>query len=130
MTSQAYQSYIESDHWKQLRKEFETLNTFCAACGSLLDLDVHHRDYSRLWNEGLEDLVRLDRTCHYSTHFFYKMLVADYYAGGLPFLVTLTEVTDFLLANPVSSILVANAWIVKNMEENNGWRRHNNFPRN
>lgn len=130
MTKQDYQLYIDSEHWKQLKQEFEENNTFCVGCGepaSAKDLDIHHRDYSRLWSEKIEDLVRLCRPCHYSVHLFYKTLVNDYYTGQLPFKPTLTEVTDNLLKNPTLFTLVWRAWIEKNKEENDGWIRLNNF---
>lgn len=130
MNKQQYQEYINSDHWKALKMEFEQLNKFCVGCGepeSSKDLDIHHRDYSRLWSEKIEDLVRLCRPCHYSLHIFYKTLVHDFETGQLPFRPTLTEVTDSVLKNKTLFTLVWRAWIEKNMQENDGWIRLNNF---
>ena len=127
MNKEDYKQYIESPHWASLKQEFEGLYTHCSGCGTTVDLDIHHRFYGRLWNEKLEDLVRLCRPCHFSTHMFYKTLVNDYKTGQLSFRPTLTEVTDSLLKNSLLFTLVWRGWIEDQEKVNDGWLKLNNF---
>lgn len=127
MTRQDYKEYINSPHWIALKQQFEALKTSCAACGVTMDLDIHHRSYSRLWQEQIEDLIRMCRPCHYSTHYFYKLMLKDFNEGKTPFRHTLTEVTDFLLKDSLLFTLVWRGWIAQQHKENNGWVKLNNF---
>lgn len=130
MNKLQYQEYINSPHWVALKKQFESHNTKCAACGTTKDLDIHHLSYERVTCEKEEDLVRLCREDHYACHYLYKTLVNDFYTGQLPFKPTLTEVTDSLLKNSTLFTLAWKGWVEANMKANGGWQRRNNFHQN
>jgi uncharacterized protein YlaI len=36
----------------------------CQICSEKKNLDVHHKNYNHLWNEGYSDLLVLCRDCH------------------------------------------------------------------
>ena len=63
-----YQSYLMSDAWREKRRlVLERDNNTCASCGSP-GSDVHHKTYERIFDERLDDLVTLCRSCHEKTH--------------------------------------------------------------
>ena len=66
-----YQEYLESDHWKDLRKRFwasKLHNRSCYVCGVKSGLQVHHKSYKRIGREKLHDLLLLCGGCHTETH--------------------------------------------------------------
>lgn len=60
--------YLQSEHWKNLRKEKLERNPICEQCGSSLSLDVHHVQYRNLYDVTLKDLQTLCRLCHNNEH--------------------------------------------------------------
>ncbi len=71
---QNYKTYLQSEVWKAsknrffdkirlLKKPFQ-----CYCCFNPNNLQVHHRTYSRLGKEYLNDLVLLCGNCHKKTH--------------------------------------------------------------
>lgn len=66
-----YRKYLRTRHWKRMKdKVYKYRKTVCCeTCGSLLDRNVHHKTYKRLWNEKVSDLIILCRACHESEHF-------------------------------------------------------------
>ena len=67
-------TYLLSEHWKNLRKEKKKLNPVCEVCGSKKKLDVHHINYRSLYDVLLEDLQTLCRSCHKKKHKFLNRL--------------------------------------------------------
>ena len=66
---QDYSHCIKSHRWKRLRKlVLERDEYTCRHCGSNRDLTVHHRHYSSLGHEQLDDLQTLCRKCHDHLH--------------------------------------------------------------
>ncbi|HEV8189473.1 MAG TPA: hypothetical protein VGP83_17090 [Pyrinomonadaceae bacterium] len=72
MTKTEYAEYLQSEHWKRLRREAITDCPECFRCGIPRDLareiydqdlHVHHKRYN-LWREDLSDLEVLCRRCH------------------------------------------------------------------
>ncbi len=68
-----YRKYLQSRQWRGLRQRtLERDGHTCRRCGENgrpgNELDVHHRDYDRLYNEDLHDLVTLCRNCHGDEH--------------------------------------------------------------
>lgn len=66
-----YQQYLQSDHWKDVRSRFwasKLCHNKCESCGATRNLQVHHRSYTRLGNERLNDLMLLCGDCHWGTH--------------------------------------------------------------
>lgn len=68
-----YRKYLLSPQWRGLRQRtLERDGHTCQRCGENgrpgNELDVHHLDYTRLYNEDLNDLVTLCRNCHGDTH--------------------------------------------------------------
>jgi 5-methylcytosine-specific restriction endonuclease McrA len=60
-----YLAYLDSDQWMLIRRlKLEEARGKCEVCSSDKLLQVHHRDYSRLFNERLEDLTVLCDRCH------------------------------------------------------------------
>lgn len=64
-----YKDYLESDHWKRLRKRklYQSGNK-CQLCGSKENLNVHHNTYENRGCEKDEDLVVLCNECHKKHH--------------------------------------------------------------
>lgn len=66
----SYREYLESDEWRRKRAEaIDRAGGRCVICAySGRNLDVHHRSYENIGNEGPEDLVVLCRLCHTRHH--------------------------------------------------------------
>ena|SRR5215471_5608984 len=65
-----YQEYLESDRWKEKRRDvFASQGRFCAKCGETQEqLHIHHLTYERFGNERIEDLQVLCKSCHLKHH--------------------------------------------------------------
>lgn len=64
-----YESYIKGPIWRAFReKAFEFYGRYCAKCGSIHKLHVHHKHYKTLFNEGLGDVMILCEPCHEEEH--------------------------------------------------------------
>lgn len=67
-----YKQQLKNQLW--LNKKAEILkrdNYRCTNCGSILNLQVHHKRYisgRMAWDYDNNDLITLCRNCHYSTH--------------------------------------------------------------
>lgn len=60
--------YLQSDHWKNLRKEKLEKNPNCEKCGKSYSLDIHHKEYKGLYDVSISDLQTLCRICHDKEH--------------------------------------------------------------
>ncbi len=66
---EAYQLYLTTDHWCHLRQcAFSVHGAKCAACGTLLNLHVHHINYRHLIDCTVDDLLVLCEECHDDVH--------------------------------------------------------------
>lgn len=66
----AYQAYLQSDHWKELkaRKAAQT-RPRCFICASPRPLDLHHLFYRGRWEDAqTSDLRWMCRRCHSTAH--------------------------------------------------------------
>ena len=64
-----YKEYIRSDAWRNKRDNaIEAAEGKCRSCGSRCGLCVHHLHYRTLFNENIEDLEVLCRSCHTREH--------------------------------------------------------------
>lgn len=65
-----YNTYIKSDAWRAVKARYwaSKLPKVCYVCGTKKRLDLHHRTYTRLGHERLDDLIPLCRTHHQSVH--------------------------------------------------------------
>ena len=65
-----YKQYLLSPKWKELRKQaIHAAQGKCQVCNSTLRLDVHHREYPRIWGEEpISFLTVLCHTCHKLYH--------------------------------------------------------------
>jgi len=66
-----YQDYLRTDYWQSRR--FDTIHNYsdrCALCNRryFLDLQIHHRTYTRRGHEFDNDLVALCSDCHGMFH--------------------------------------------------------------
>jgi hypothetical protein len=72
MNTQAYDSYLKSDHWKDTRARFYSSGLYkgrCECCWKRnKPLDIHHKSYRRIGKEKLNDLIALCRDCHFRLH--------------------------------------------------------------
>ena len=65
----AYAAYLESDHWKIVRRQaLQRALYACERCGQSKHLNVHHLTYVRLGAEEPDDLEVLCRGCHKAEH--------------------------------------------------------------
>lgn len=65
-----YQKYLRSEWWRGRRlKALEYAGRRCERCQSTRRLEVHHRNYHRLFGELDVDLEVLCRDCHAGHHF-------------------------------------------------------------
>jgi len=66
-----YDSYLTSDHWKNIRASMKSRIIEGCQCGVKKNLVIHHKNYSCLGNEDLnKDLVVLCWRCHRDAHGF------------------------------------------------------------
>lgn len=70
MTKAEYQEYLNSEHWKRMRKEcFARYGTKCAVCKNpSVPVDVHHLNYRNILDVKVSDLRPLCRRCHEAMH--------------------------------------------------------------
>lgn len=66
----AYQEYLESDHWRNLRATaYRKYGRRCSRCPVTIRLEVHHTIYRNPWTAGtVDDLVILCCRCHELEH--------------------------------------------------------------
>lgn len=67
----SYNEYLESDHWKELKKRYWASKSpkYCIVCKKIDFVPIfHHRTYKNLGNERLMDLVLVCRDCHRIIH--------------------------------------------------------------
>ena len=65
----SYTEYLKSKAWYVKRDQIKSLkNNKCEKCGSIRNLQVHHKTYKRLGNELLTDLQLLCDLCHKEIH--------------------------------------------------------------
>lgn len=67
----SYGQYLQSEAWRSVRQRYYRSKLFkggCEACGFKGALEIHHRSYTRICKEKLQDLVALCRDCHERTH--------------------------------------------------------------
>lgn len=68
----SYAEYLETDHWKDVRRRFwasKMHDGSCYACARRdRRLEVHHRSYKRIGHENLHDLCLMCRECHQRAH--------------------------------------------------------------
>ena len=64
-----YSEYLLTDHWKETRlRSLSFAKHRCQLCRSNKQLNVHHNNYNRMWNEMISDLVVLCSLCHSKFH--------------------------------------------------------------
>lgn len=67
-----YQEFLNSDFWKKIKTRFFTKKTtikVCFICASNKDLQLHHRNYKKVRNNTINNLICLCRKCHHNIHF-------------------------------------------------------------
>jgi 5-methylcytosine-specific restriction endonuclease McrA len=64
-----YRAYLRSAHWERVKRAYRLSlrPTSCVACGGT-PVELHHRTYTRLGAERLNDLMPLCRGCHGLVH--------------------------------------------------------------
>jgi hypothetical protein len=67
-----YPAYLETDHWKEMKKR--TKPRKCNACGTRKKLNLHHLIYEHLGWEQSGDLCWLCEECHSAVHKAYMAL--------------------------------------------------------
>jgi len=74
------QSYLLSSKWKKkIMQRLQLDNYECCGCGSKKQLEVHHNSYANLYNESINDIETLCRTCHQHVHDTYGYSYNTYY---------------------------------------------------
>ena len=64
----SYQQYLDGKWWiKRRAKYWRTHSRICFCCNNYAD-NLHHRTYSRLYNEQDDDFVPLYKKCHTEIH--------------------------------------------------------------
>ncbi len=66
--NKGYQIYLQTDHWKQLRKKKIKSKRRCFVCRSTQNLHVHHLEYRHLYDVKSIDLKVMCRRCHFLAH--------------------------------------------------------------
>jgi hypothetical protein len=69
----SYAAYLRSDHWAEFRSAYRASNKpqFCIACYRK-DYQLHHRSYSRIGCELMNDVIPLCSDCHKKVHAWLK----------------------------------------------------------
>lgn len=60
--------YLNSEHWKTLRRTKLAEKPACEMCGHKDHLDVHHVNYRNLFDVTTQDLLTVCRRCHEQIH--------------------------------------------------------------
>lgn len=69
LRSLSYSDYLQTEEWARKRLAVWLRDSKrCRICNSNKGIQVHHRDYSNIGNEPLNDLVTLCRDCHSLFH--------------------------------------------------------------
>lgn len=63
-----YSEYLKSKQWRSIRSEVIARDRKCVKCGSMENLQVHHKTYERRGFEKLSDLEALCKSCHKIEH--------------------------------------------------------------
>lgn len=64
-----YKDYLETPHWKSIRRKMYEKYRACQNCGAKRGLDIHHnKGYKNIGHEKLSELRILCRECHYRAH--------------------------------------------------------------
>jgi len=64
-----YQEYLQTDHWKQVRKRArKRAGNHCQICGNRSKLETHHNNYDNLGHEKNSDVIVLCDSCHMLFH--------------------------------------------------------------
>ena len=65
MNKTEYKKYLKSTEWREKTKLVRDRdNSRCSLCNSKSNLHVHHKTYSNVGNEPLDDLITLCSDCH------------------------------------------------------------------
>jgi 5-methylcytosine-specific restriction endonuclease McrA len=62
--SQPYTKHPHPEHWEAIRLGAMARDRGCRVCGSMKNLEAHHRTYERFGRETLADVTTLCRACH------------------------------------------------------------------
>lgn len=73
----AYLEYIESDHWKCLRRQALAIRQSCLLCYRVSNLRVHHIRYRNLIDCTTDDLRVLCERCHDMLHELERKKIVD-----------------------------------------------------
>ncbi len=79
---QSYQQYLESDHWRDLRRRKGVKD--CCVCVTGKPLVVHHMNYRDLLDVGLDDLIGMCQKCHDDFHLGCRYMKVSYIDAGPP----------------------------------------------
>ena len=65
----SYQEFLSSPFWLE-KKEWilDCLGNECQKCSSKEKLQVHHKSYLNVGNEGIKDVIVLCKKCHEEEH--------------------------------------------------------------
>lgn len=70
-----YNRYLQTDYWKELRKEILTPEMLCESCHTRRAIQLHHRYYSKFGRsvlfherEALDVLMPICKQCHDKRH--------------------------------------------------------------
>lgn len=81
-----YLQYLGSIKWRnftaQIRSLYEHKCMLCNVNSKKIKLEVHHRDYSRLYNEKATDVILLCEDCHNCFHKLKKQVTFKEYLLG------------------------------------------------
>lgn len=72
----SYQDYLESDHWKNLKRKKGMSE--CCVCRSKSGLLAHHINYRGLLDVALSDLAVMCKSCHDDFHLCCRNYDLDY----------------------------------------------------
>jgi len=83
-TQEEYNTYIESDEWKERCRRFIKEVGECEECSSKENLTCHHIKYKNLGKEEREDVEVLCEECHKDKHKYdkYKKRLRKRFVGG------------------------------------------------
>tara|TARA_R110002020_G_scaffold327132_1_gene543028 strand:+ start:310 stop:798 length:489 start_codon:yes stop_codon:yes gene_type:complete len=66
-----YADYLKSDKWKQVKSDYAENNNhlYCALCGSDSELQHHHFNYPKDWNDDSHlNIIKICGECHDIAH--------------------------------------------------------------
>jgi hypothetical protein len=96
-----YLDYIDSSHWKQLRKSaFVKHGKFCVCCYTNQNLQMHHLIYRDFYSVTVDEVRPLCKKCHKLAHGFLKEIAKQKLPFSEKWEICQSKIIEYLKTKP------------------------------